>query len=159
MPITADTLKKYPNPVFIETGSWKGDGVKAALEAGFENIFTIEAVSTLFEENKIRFATEPRVHPLLGDSSVVLPRILERVPLATIWLDAHESPQPITNANPHPLRAELLALAGTEHTILIDDVRYFADWGVDTKFIEELFPGRTVSFEDGHEPNDILVIK
>ena len=32
MPITNDVLKKYLNPVFIETGSGMGDGIRAALD-------------------------------------------------------------------------------------------------------------------------------
>ena len=41
MPINFN-LKKYKNSVFLETGTYQGDGIKKALEAGFEKIYSIE---------------------------------------------------------------------------------------------------------------------
>jgi len=41
MPIAFD-LKQFLNPVFIETGLWRGHGVVAAIHAGFEKIYSIE---------------------------------------------------------------------------------------------------------------------
>ena len=42
MPSKVENFKKYPNPVFVETGSLMGDGIQQALEAGFQKVISIE---------------------------------------------------------------------------------------------------------------------
>ena len=42
MPASVELFKKYPNPVFIETGTCHGIGVQMALDAGFKYVFSIE---------------------------------------------------------------------------------------------------------------------
>ena len=41
MPSNTENFRKYPNEIFIETGSYMGDGVQQALDAGFKNVVTI----------------------------------------------------------------------------------------------------------------------
>lgn len=92
MPITVEELKPYlgVNKTFVETGSYAGDGIQAALDAGFECIHSIELVAPRYEHCKRRFEGNERVKLWLGDTAVVLPQVLMLLPApATLWLDAH----------------------------------------------------------------------
>ena len=42
MPANSKFFALYPNRIFVETGSFNGDGIQAAIEAGFETIHSIE---------------------------------------------------------------------------------------------------------------------
>jgi len=144
-------FQKFPNPVFIETGTYVGDGVQAALDFGFEDVHSIELSEKLYDHCCRRFAGDNRVHIHCGDSTEVLePLIADIAERITFWLDGHFHPYGIqrhdnipksawgktpcdcTNPGrcPHwsPLFRELVAIAGharNDHTILIDDVREF----------------------------------
>ena len=48
MPSKKENFQKYLNNYFIETGSFVGDGVQQALDAGYKNI-----ISVLFLRKKI----------------------------------------------------------------------------------------------------------
>jgi len=50
MPASTELFQKYPNPVFIETGSCHGTGIQQALDAGFTEIYSIELSSIFYEE-------------------------------------------------------------------------------------------------------------
>ena len=63
---------------FIETGSFLGDGIQLAINSGFEKIYSIELGEHLYQHCKQRFANDPQVHLVLGDSSVKLKEILRK---------------------------------------------------------------------------------
>ena len=42
MPSNVDNFKRFKNELFIETGSFYGEGIQQAIDAGFENIISIE---------------------------------------------------------------------------------------------------------------------
>lgn len=81
--------------IAVESGSFQGDGTEALLNH-FSTVYTIEIDQDLHEAVKSRFASDPRVIPLLGDSGQYLPRLLDFFSLrpkqkALFWLDAHWS--------------------------------------------------------------------
>src|SRR5438477_2757262 len=92
MPASAQMFKRYPNPVFIETGTYLGDGIKQALLAGFAKIRSVELSEKLCEENVRRFANRANVKIYQGSSEGQLGYMIADIkePI-TFWLDAHYS--------------------------------------------------------------------
>lgn len=79
MPITKEILSPFKKDIatFIETGTYYGDGIVAALECNFDAIFSIEAIKfrhyncrRIFQENK-------NVILICGDSSKALKIVLK----------------------------------------------------------------------------------
>ena len=152
---------KYPNRIFIETGSQLGGGIQQALDEGFKVIYSIELLPELYMKCIKRFKDRPEVHLILGDSGRILKALISIIdePI-TFWLDAH------VGSESTPLIAELESIKShviKTHTIIIDDLR---DWkrernGVDTELLKEklleINPDYTLVFEDGYMPKDILV--
>ena len=71
-------FKKFKNELFVESGTFLGNGLKCALDAGFEKCFTIEIHPHLYEKAQSRFENEikeGRVISYLGDSEKLLPSI------------------------------------------------------------------------------------
>jgi hypothetical protein len=158
MPITKEVLSKYVNRVFIETGSYEGASIHLALEVGFKKIYSIEILPYRVRKLSECFKDCP-VTIMEGDSSIILPDLIKKqTKKVTVWLDAHESVEPITTGNKYPLAQELACLVGTPHTILIDDVRLFYMWGFTTDKITRMFSDKTVTFEKGCQENDIMVL-
>ena len=161
MPITAETLKQYKRgDVFIETGCLHGDGVQAALDAGFARVITIELDRTNADHVRRRFAGRP-VTVIDGDTCAMLPRVLESLnEPATFWLDAHP-------AQSTPILIELASLARhaiRTHTLLIDDRRLFGNvWMVGENEIRAAIHAinseYVVSYADGFVSNDIIVAR
>ncbi|MBE3095122.1 MAG: hypothetical protein IMZ52_08835 [Actinobacteria bacterium] len=133
MPITKDILHLFKQdiPTFIETGTYRGDGVAAALSCGFENIFSIEAYKPLYDKCEERFKNNQNVFLLQGDSSKDFKLILEKLTSrAVFWLDAHHigGPNDTTVFEIQPIITELEQIRQhsiKNHTILIDDRRLF----------------------------------
>lgn len=124
---------------FIETGSYRGDGIQLAVDAGFDNIISIDNDAANIEFCQSRFdLLNPegpytgKIFLFHGDSVEMLPRILRMVrqlenERIMFWLDAHWQLQEGTpkGDNPFPLMRELQAIEQEhqrdDHTILIDD--------------------------------------
>ena len=125
MPITKELLSRFYNPVFIETGTFMGAGVIAAIEVGFPEIYSIELSDIYYERNLPYFKDFPNVNLIHGNSGAILARLLEGIDSpVTFWLDAHYSAQG-TAEGPSPLFDELKAIHNhhiKNHTILIDDI-------------------------------------
>jgi hypothetical protein len=147
-------------PTLIETGTYKGATVAACL-GHFERIYTIELDPMLYEAARTRFANQPSVTVIRGDSSTELVRLAGLVhEPALFWLDAHYS-YGETAKGPHdpPLPWELRAILerGLPDVILIDDARHMGvlpDYpSVDE--IRQLVGGRAAGFE---VENDIIRI-
>jgi len=166
-------FKPYLSPIFIETGSYIGDGIKAALNAGFERVISIELSEYyyIYCREKIR---DERVTLLHGDSILVLPQVLKDIKeRCTFWLDGHFMTDPRTGSGIKivPLWEELQVIAKhhiKNHTILIDDIRllrtHTAEW-THLEYcvcdIEELIhsinPEYKISYDHGVEMDDILI--
>jgi glycosyltransferase involved in cell wall biosynthesis len=128
--ILVDLFKRYPNPVFVETGTALGRGVKAALRAGFKEIYSIEENQDLWAFNQAQFKDAANVHILQGESRNHLPKILATLDNpATFWLDAHCTGGGLNGGQaPYPLLEELHIIRDCtihSHTLLIDDRRLF----------------------------------
>jgi hypothetical protein len=172
---TKELFQKYPNPVFIETGSFIGDGIQAALDAGFETIYSIEISASLFLKCVDRFYGNEKVHLIYGDSSLLLDRLLSTIKVpATFWLDGHNSGvDPETGiltsygVYERPVFYELGIIQNhfiKTHTILIDDLRLWSEAvdGFDTNSLvtkcSQINPDYKFTFENGYVPNDILAV-
>ena len=162
------------NPVFIETGSYAGWGIDAALEAGFEKIISIEVNDYFYQICRERFAARKNVHLYIGDSILVLPWLLEEInERCTFWLDGHYMSDPNTAGGimPVPLMEELKIIKKhviKNHTILIDDIRMLrnheAEWtdlpyGVKDieVFIYSINPDYKITYTFGEVEDDILI--
>lgn len=113
------------NRVFIETGTYGGDGIRKALRAGFKEAYSVEIDPHLYNENMRQFSKKKNIHLFLGDSAKTLSTILKQIKEpATFWLDAHVFP-PIQGIQNCPLIDELEQIRQHSiktHTILIDDL-------------------------------------
>jgi hypothetical protein len=166
MTASPNLFSKYSNPVFVETGSYEGDGIQAALSSGFTKVVSIELAPALAEYCRNLFEGDSRVTLYEGDSSKMLDKILKDInEPVTFWLDGHWSyGETARGDEDSPLLKELELIkawikeTGIKPTLLIDDMRCWD--GVTTFTREEIISelsGFDLSFEDGHVPNDILV--
>lgn len=131
MPITSARLLPFKRKFFVETGTYDGDGIKAALGAGFEKIWSVELNERRVEACRNKFVNNSNVTILQGTSGDVLPSILSQLTEpATLWLDAHGEVIP-GQPNPHdPIVEELNAIKASgvsDHILLLDDM-----WESDT---------------------------
>lgn len=127
----AALFKKYLNPVFVETGTFEGDGVEAALLVGFDRIISLDI--TVYPNAPLPQGRRlpKKVDFWVADSSTDLYDIIKDIDCKiTFWLDAHlnncctgtpfsrQCPvlKEIKQIERHPIK---------NHTILIDDVRLF----------------------------------
>jgi hypothetical protein len=166
-------LETYKNgDTFIETGTARGDGIEAALEAGFDHIISIEINPGVYADATKRFIDAPGVNIMLGDSAKVLKAIMPLLNRPVLfWLDAHWStgePE-LPTMDKCPLLRELQAIAShtiKDHVIMVDDMRYFRpglpQWhDIQIPEIEEavraINPDYHIDYEVGLVPNDILV--
>lgn len=162
---------KQKTNCFIETGTLNGLGVQLALDSGFQWAITIELGDTLHAGARSKFTGNDRVITLQGDSSKVLPEVLETfkgTPF-TYWLDGHYSGGVTAlGEKESPLMEELEAILsrGVDgELIYIDDMRIYRDFNdkINTIAIKELIkeykPDATFWFEaSGYDDEDILVI-
>jgi hypothetical protein len=184
--IKIEYMQQYGSgKIFVETGTYLGDTVQLALNAGFEYVHTIEVDQGMYDKCHARFKDNPNVKLWLGDSVDIIPQIADQlIEPATFWLDAHAS-GPLQGGRyaPCPLVLELEAIYGKKklrftergsemfrekssidtHTIMIDDRRLLgsAEWGyVQEKQIMDLLfainPNYKIHYLDGHQANDII---
>ena len=165
--LTVPVFHKYPNPVFVETGTLFGDGVQAALDAGFTWAISIEISEKLAAKAKKRFESDCRVKIIHGDAQHILGDTIHQIlsPI-TFWLDGHYSGGETSQGEiPDPIIDELLAIEKhpiKTHTIIIDDIRqYRGESPIRVEQLQAILfrinPFYRYRFEDGFVPNDILV--
>lgn len=176
MPINKKFLEKYKSSVFVETGSYKGDGIQLALDVGFKYIYSIEIMQEYYNFCKNRFINNKNVYLYLGDSKVILKTILDKIDTnATFWLDGHYfGPEVPIGTVLSPLMEEVEIISQhfiKNHTILIDDVRLWEkEYAIKIpeviKTIKSINNGYCITFEDGvfcgdkdYYEKDVLVAK
>lgn len=178
MPIHFD-LKKYRGDIsiFIETGSYYGDGILKALEAGFTTIYSIELDEKRYKHCVLQFQEKKNVHLIHGDSSIELPNLLHTLKEeAFFWLDAHYCADGATLGNKWtPIEEELNAIKNHKiksHTIAIDDFRCFNNRHIDEatqipvgflgqenciQFLKSINKEYKMEFEKGFIDKDVLL--
>jgi len=115
--------------VFVETGTFMGD-TSASAASVFKTVHTVELSKDLFRNAVKRFEGQPNIILHNGDSSRILPQILNEIKgNIFFWLDGHFS-EGVTakGAENTPVIKELKAIqdAGLKGAvILIDDLRCF----------------------------------
>jgi prepilin-type processing-associated H-X9-DG protein len=167
-----DYLNKYGNGnTFIETGTYLGDTVMLALDAGYKQIHSCELNDELYKNACEQFRRNHKVRIWHGDSVDCLWQIQQqRGPgAATFWLDAHASgPLVGGKSGGSPVLDELRIIKHyidlfPDDTIFIDDRRLFGseEWsGVKEEdaiaLLNEINPNYNILFLDGHIPGDVI---
>jgi hypothetical protein len=83
-------IESYGIETFIETGTYKGDGLEYASRFGFKNLFSIELMDKFYLESLGRFSGDPRVSIIKDTSIDGLEKITKEMESKCIfWLDAH----------------------------------------------------------------------
>ena len=170
MPSNDQIFHNYLNDVFVETGSYMGEGIQNALNAGFKRVISIELSDKYYEICKNRFKNDDRVTLIKGDSAFVLFDVIKEIDSRiTFWLDGHHScGDTALGAYWTPLIQELDAIKShhrNDHTILIDDMRCWKEPSLvhgfyEPELIEKIKSIRAdylIDFIDSsYEKNDIL---
>jgi hypothetical protein len=137
----------------VETGTYYGEMV-AAVKDAFECIYSVESDAQLAALARKRFARDPRIQILQGDSQSVVPGLLPSLNQpALFWLDAGYYGWAGLQGDKQRLSNELEAILRHPlpgHVILLDDARGLS--GLDgaptvaelKSHIESEFPGRCV---------------
>jgi len=121
-------FKQFKKRIFVETGSYSGNGIQLALSAGFQEVHSMDINPQFINNCKSRFQGNPNVHLYLKDSSKQLGEVIAPIKESvTFWLDAHNGwPDPnAKNVKNTPLIEELEQIKHhpiKTHTILIDDL-------------------------------------
>ncbi|MCW3090873.1 MAG: hypothetical protein JWP81_1942 [Ferruginibacter sp.] len=77
--------------IMVETGTFLGDTVECFREK-FDKIITVELSEELATKAKARFADDPKISILQGDSDVILAQLLKDMQEPVLfWLDGHYS--------------------------------------------------------------------
>ena len=169
MPSNTPIFAKYLKPVFIETGSYRGDGIQQALDAGFSQVYSIELSPKYYSHCVKRFSSNKKVTILKGDSFKILPDLIKDINSEiTFWLDGHHScGDTALGEYWAPLMQELDVIKShsiNSHNILIDDMRCWRKANKRHGFVEEdiinkifeINSNYNISFEDGFVKDDIL---
>lgn len=113
---------------FVETGTFLGH-TAAWAGAHFPHVVTIELAPAIREAARARFAGQPHIRVLGGDSGNVLQEVLAGLDQpAVFWLDAHWSGSNTAGVDAEcPVLAEisLLNRLAQPHAVLVDDARLF----------------------------------
>jgi hypothetical protein len=116
--------KKYGVRVLIETGTYYGEMV-AAVKKDFDRVFSVESEHELAGRAGRKFAREPKIRILEGQSHEVMPELLKSLAEpALFWLDAGYYTWDGLQRNKQRLSTELDAIfshAVKGHVVLIDD--------------------------------------
>jgi hypothetical protein len=116
---------------FVETGTYKGDGVQWALDNHFKKIYSVEIHKELYEQSTLRYEHIPQVKISNADTvnflNVVLPKITDKT---LFYLDAHISgaDSSYNPEHPVPLEKEAKLITDlffdlTQAIIVVDDAR------------------------------------
>jgi hypothetical protein len=163
-----EVLKKYKGAFtkFFETGTSEGDSTQAAIDAGFEEMFTTELDPPTYRRAFARFNTDQRVHVYNSESVGALKMVLPFIEAPILFfLDAH----PDCHRAITPVLDELGAIKGHKYpvSIIIDDMRLMGKelWKditipVLVNKLYEINPSFEIVFEEnGHAPGDLLVAR
>jgi hypothetical protein len=137
----------------VETGTYYGEMV-AAMKRHFDHIYSIEFVPELAERAQKKFATEPHIKILCGDSQKAIPEVLSLLSEpALFWLDAGYYGWIGKQGDQERLSSEIESILSHSlpHIILLDDARGLTGRdGIPSvadvkKYVEFTFPDRSVA--------------
>ena len=157
-----------PLPVFVETGTYKGHTLAAALASEeFDELHSVEiSMSYWTNAKKVFHRHRPKVQVHFGDSADIVPIMLAQIPKPVFWyLDAHwwdHSPEPLDcPKDKFPLWNELAAIRARflNEIVVVADIQAlgaedkrvpYQGWsGVTREAIVQFFGSRVVfMFED-----------
>jgi len=144
--------QKFSLRTLVETGTYYGEMV-AAVKNDFDRVYSIEYDPALAHRAARRFAGDPRIRILEGDSAVVLPELLKSLGEPSLfWLDAGYWGWDQLKRDPGRLSAEVEAILAhpVRHVILMDDARMLNGQNGALTFAEfqsrvaARFPGRAI---------------
>jgi hypothetical protein len=124
-----DYQKRFGLKIFVETGTYLGDMV-AAVEPYFAALYSIELGEELYQNARARFAGNPKIQIMHGDSASALSALLQGISEPCLfWLDGHFSGAATAKGQVNfPVLEELDQIRRhqiRDHVILIDDARFF----------------------------------
>lgn len=167
--LTPSLLKNYISDVFLETGTFQGEGIQLAIDLGFKEIHSLEIKDSYYQNALNKFKDNKNVFLHKGDSSLDLLKICKQISedkKITFWLDGHDGVQGSSGTDSeNPLLKELCQIKQLEvktHNILIDDVRCFGNLLKHTKeeiegFIKDININYNIKYCDSKvADNDIL---
>jgi len=136
--------RRYNLRVMVETGTNLGQMI-ASLLPQMDAIYSIEMDEGRVQRARRRFARDPRVHIVHGNSGEQMPSVVSEITRPCLfWLDAHNFDLET------PIREELQAIAAhpiAGMVILIDDSKWFdgrnqyPTMGWMQQFVGKTFPG------------------
>jgi len=127
MPLNFEVEKyKYGTTIFVETGTFRGDGVNKALTLGYDEIYSIELDKKRYKPLAQKFEDDDEVTLIHGNSEKEFPKLMDKInKRCTIFLDAHYCGDDGEKADKwSPIREELNYLKThpiKNHTIIIGD--------------------------------------
>jgi hypothetical protein len=149
--------KKYMVKILVESGTYLGQMVDA-MRYRFKKIKSIELSKELYEKAVEKFKPYHHIKLYLGDSSSIIPHVIEVLhEPAIFWLDGHFSAGITAKGKlSTPIVEELTSIATSNlaHIILIDDARLFTgaddypDMGTMNTLISAQFPLHKMEIKD-----------
>ena len=143
---------KYSS-VFVETGTCRGDGLAAALAAGFTTIKSVEASKDYYIFANNRFRNNKEVTIYYGKSFDRLPEMIAGIPCPSVFfLDAHPAGpntaghDELMNGDKewdqHNILIKELDIITSDgpHVILIDDMNNWHNTREYTNLLDEVYP-------------------
>lgn len=131
--VKAEVIRRFADrekrSVLVETGTFFGD-MLAALRGDFAKLYSVELHPGLGKRATQRFAGDPAIQIVIGDSATQLEPLLRKIAQpAVLWLDGHYSGHLTARGDGDtPILREIDAVlrAGTaDDVVLIDDARLF----------------------------------
>ena len=130
----------------IETGTWYGDGINAAFEAGYQKVYSCDINQEKIDMANEKFA-DKNLTTLCKSSESALEKFLSEIDEpVVIFLDAHAMPKQelredlgfgectLGDGPTSPLMQEIDVIGKHKiknHTVLIDDIQCFKTWMFD----------------------------
>jgi len=150
-----------------------GEGIKRALECGFERVISMEINPQFYNDIGRKFKVDSRVTLLLGDTEDLLPSVMASITERVVfWLDGHILTASSRFFGKHkvPLLQELAIIAKhpiKTHTILIDDrnlmsneKRGWAEVSEDRVLaaLKAINPDYQISYEDSVNGLGVIIV-
>lgn len=113
-----DLFRKYKGPAteFVETGTYTGDGIRAALKAEFDIVHSFEITGHgILAANRFKTNSNVHIYPRSSKGDTFRTVLANLSGPSLIWLDAYPSRVLTPELKDDPLKKELSALAAASH--------------------------------------------